>query len=136
MTRIQWSIWIGAILAVSLVAFACDGGLPSSESLRIVEQIQLAESEDVIGIADSTSDGGQLLVWVFPRPAVRTGCALLWAVELDGDASLVADDVPVSRPLMTEALFSPEGDEVAYAAAEDCAQSPAAALHCGPRSLC
>ena len=140
MTRMQWSIWIGAILAVSLVSLACNDGPSSSEptpgetieesdveALRIVEQIQLAGTEDVIGIADSTSDGGQLLVWVFPRPEVRTGCALLWVVELGGDASLIAEDVPVSRPLMTGALFSPEGNEVAYAAAEDCAQSPAAA---------
>lgn len=131
--RRRWALWAAAALIAGLVASACggDGASPAGRSLedaelRIADTIQMASSRDVIGVADATDDGERTLVWVFPRPEVRSGCAQLWLLELDGSASLVAEDVPVSRPLLTQAVFSPDGDKIAYAAAVDCAQSPAA----------
>ena len=127
------------------VAAACGGdgdnqdgdGASATPQLTVGAQLQVLDSVRILrdendlyfNLEDVSADGRQLLFLAF-APLSGSGCGNLVRLALDGQLTTLAKDASQANFGLPagHALFSPQGDRVAYLAAEDCAKRDLATL--------
>jgi hypothetical protein len=104
---------------------------PTGEQYSLVDTVALLDADPGLSymLEDVSGRGGQLLLQVF-KPLDATSCGKLVMADISGNMKTLATDVSqVSFALpYGHAIFSPQGDRVAYLATDDCTNRTEAIL--------
>ncbi len=113
------------------------GGGTATSQATVGQQLQVLDSVPILrnehdlyfNLEDVSTDGRQLLFLAF-APGAGSACGSLLRLSMDGHLTTLAKDgSQVNFKRSTgHALFSPEGDRVAYLATDDCSKRDVAVL--------